>query len=128
MTCKVVLNVESGALPQRGYVFEGPAECVIGRGDDCPLQVPAMEVSRHHCLLEIDPPKVRIRDLGSFNGTFVNGMMIGRRDRSQPPEGRPTRTLPAVELLPGDEVKVGATVFQVAVIDGDQQADSAAGS
>ena len=45
MTCKVVLNVESGALPQRGYVFEGPAECVIGRGDDCPLQVPAMRPS-----------------------------------------------------------------------------------
>ena len=35
------------------------------------------DVSRHHCLLHIDPPAVWVRDLGSRNGTRVNGTQIG---------------------------------------------------
>jgi serine/threonine-protein kinase len=47
----------------------------VGRASDCLIRLPSdLEyciVSRHHCLLDIAPPEVRVRDLGSLNGTFV---------------------------------------------------------
>ena len=76
MSARVVLNMKSGPILPRPYLFAGPMRCIIGRSSDCPLQVPAMEVSRHHCVLEVDPPTVRVRDLGSRNGTRVDGEMI----------------------------------------------------
>ena len=49
-------------------------EFMIGRAQDCQLQIPSKFVSRHHCELIVDDRDhaVRIRDLGSQNGTFVN--------------------------------------------------------
>ena len=49
-------------------------EFVIGRADDCSLRLDSKFVSRHHCELIIDEREkaVRVRDLGSQNGTFVN--------------------------------------------------------
>ena len=49
---------------------------LIGRSDDCHLRPRADSVSRHHCALMIDEPDVLIRDLGSRNGTFVNGQRV----------------------------------------------------
>lgn len=116
MTCKVVLRVRGGALPQRSYVFIGRTRCCIGRSSDCALHVPAGEVSRHHCVLDVDPPHVHIRDLGSRNGTFVNGISIGRRDPHSDPESVPTDSLPAFELRAGDTVQIGATVFDIDIL------------
>ena len=36
---------------------------------------------RRHCLLDINPPDIRVRDFGSLNGTYVNGTMIGQREQ-----------------------------------------------
>jgi eukaryotic-like serine/threonine-protein kinase len=113
---RVVLRMKSGAIPLRPYVFVGPMLCVIGRNSDCYLQIPEMEVSRHHCLLEVDPPGARVRDLGSGNGTYVNGVLIGRRDASQRPQLAEREPLPAIELLPGDQLQVGGTIFEIDVI------------
>jgi len=64
-------------LKNREFVFDEPAECIIGRAADCDIQIPTdnehVDVSRHHCVLEIHPPHVQVRDLGSLNGTLVNG-------------------------------------------------------
>jgi eukaryotic-like serine/threonine-protein kinase len=116
MSARVVLRIKSGAIPPKPYVFVGPMRCFIGRSSDCPLQIPAMEVSRHHCLLEVDPPGVRVRDLCSRNGTYVNGVPIGRRDASQEPELAEREPLPAIDLRPGDQLQVGATIFEIDVI------------
>ncbi|MDF0552306.1 FHA domain-containing protein [Kamptonema sp. UHCC 0994] len=43
-------------------------------------------ISRYHCLLDINPPDIRVRDFGSKNGTFVNGKKIGQRQANQTPE------------------------------------------
>jgi pSer/pThr/pTyr-binding forkhead associated (FHA) protein len=43
-------------------------------------------ISRYHCLLDINPPDIRIRDFDSLNGTYVNGECIGRRSVNQTPE------------------------------------------
>ena len=45
---------------------------VIGRAADCDLQVDNPAVSRRHCVMTIDHGEVRLRDLGSRNGTSVN--------------------------------------------------------
>lgn len=48
-------------------------DLLIGRGADCHLRLPALNVSRRHCLLKISAPHAWITDLGSGNGTWVNG-------------------------------------------------------
>jgi pSer/pThr/pTyr-binding forkhead associated (FHA) protein len=71
-------------------------------------------VSRRHCLLEIDPPSVRVRDIGSRNGTFINGEMIGQRPEEEA-EGVGGPIFPERELTNGDELRVGDTVFRVSI-------------
>ncbi|MFC1634968.1 FHA domain-containing protein [Planctomycetota bacterium] len=49
---------------------------VIGRRHDCDLCIPLMIVSRRHCQLSQNNETVKIRDLDSHAGTFVNGKRI----------------------------------------------------
>jgi CBS domain-containing protein/pSer/pThr/pTyr-binding forkhead associated (FHA) protein len=116
---RVTLAVAEGDLPEREYVFAEPAHCVVGRADDCTIQLPKSSihagVSRHHCLLDIDPPVVRVRDLDSLNGTYVNGEKIGQRPRDQESPDPERAAAGERDLKEGDELRVGHTVFRVAV-------------
>jgi len=49
---------------------------VIGRREDCDLRIPLGDVSRKHCRLITDGTTYRVEDLGSSNGTFVNGERV----------------------------------------------------
>ena len=49
---------------------------VIGRRHDCDLCIPLMVVSRKHCQLSQNNEAIKIRDLDSHGGTFVNGKRI----------------------------------------------------
>ncbi len=49
---------------------------VIGRRNDCDLCIPLMSVSKRHCQLNCDQGVLKIRDLGSRNGTYLNGKRI----------------------------------------------------
>ncbi len=51
---------------------------LIGREQDCQLRPNSDMVSRHHCVFSVDDFSVRLRDLGSTNGTLVNGEKIRR--------------------------------------------------
>lgn len=53
-----------------------PAELVIGRSADCRLKIASAEVSRKHCRLVLTANGVAVEDLGSSNGTFVDGRQI----------------------------------------------------
>ncbi|WAL62703.1 protein kinase domain-containing protein [Thermocoleostomius sinensis] len=118
-TIKVVLAVTEGSLKGQEYEFGDRTTCVIGRAKDCNLQLPNDEyhktISRYHCLLDINPPAIRIRDLGSLHGTYVNGQMIGRRLPNQTPEEVAQMNFPEHDLSTGDEIKLGKTVFRVRV-------------
>ena len=46
---------------------------LVGREQDCQLRPQSDLVSRHHCVFMVDEYGARLRDLGSTNGTFVNG-------------------------------------------------------
>ena len=71
---------------------------VIGRGEECDLQIPLLNVSRRHCELRLDQDVIRVKDLASSNGTYLNNQRIS--------EG---------ELTAGDRLAIGPIVFTVQV-------------
>ncbi len=100
---KIIVRREEDDLAISMFETSESAMCVIGRATDCNVIIPKQldsRISRHHCLLEINPPQVLIKDLGSKNGTFVNGEDI--RDLEVP-----------VPLMPADDLRIGATRIQV---------------
>jgi pSer/pThr/pTyr-binding forkhead associated (FHA) protein len=116
---RITLTAVRGSLAGKEFVFEDKTRCTLGRADDCdiqmPMDLPYPDVSRHHCMLEIDPPYVQVRDLGSRNGTFVNGTMIGQRPAHQLAEDVDLNASPPRDLREGDEIQVGHTVLRVGV-------------
>lgn len=119
MPPKVTLTVTQGALAGQAFVFDERTSCIIGRADDCTPKLPNDEqhktISRHHCLLDINPPDIRIRDFGSLNGTYVNGTKIGQRERGQTAEEGAQGSFSEHDLKAGDEIKLGSTVLQIAI-------------
>lgn len=49
---------------------------LVGRGTECHLRPNSELISRHHCMFLIDSDAVVLRDLGSTNGTLVNGARV----------------------------------------------------
>jgi len=80
---------------------------VVGRRHDCDLCIPLMDVSKRHCQLDQNSETLEVRDLGSRNGTFLNG----RRVDGETP------------VNAGDYLQVGPLVFQLQ-IDGKPEAAS----
>lgn len=115
----VTLTVVTARLEPSEYVFDERNTCILGRATDCAPRLPNdrahRTVSRHHCLLDINPPDVRIRDFGSLNGTYVNGVKIGQRERGQSPEEAAGVPYPEHDLVDGDEFRLGDTVVRVGV-------------
>ncbi|MBE9247934.1 FHA domain-containing protein [Dolichospermum sp. LEGE 00240] len=118
MPSKIILTITQGKLSRKQYVFESRSTCIVGRNDDCNLQIADkvdMTISRYHCLLDINPPDIRVRDLGSLNGTFVNGKKIGQRQRQQPAQEAVRLSFPEYNLQDGDEIKLGDILFKIGV-------------
>jgi hypothetical protein len=59
--------------PLNGQRWPLKATTVIGRGTDCDIVIPDRQVSRHHACLRLAPEGVFLEDLGSKNGTHLNG-------------------------------------------------------
>jgi len=72
---------------------------LVGREQDCQLRPNSELVSRHHCVFIIDDYTVRLRDLGSTNGTRVNGDLV----RGE------------IVLNPGDRVTIGRLEVELVV-------------
>jgi len=121
MTTKVVLTALHGLKPDQQFVFDSPACWVLGRADDCNLQVPDdaahRSVSRHHCLLAIDPPYISVRDLGSRNGTYVNAVRIGGRLLGQTRPELEAQPQEARRLEEGDAIQTGNVLLTVKVLE-----------
>ena len=105
---QVNLKVLAGPYKDRVFCFTQPDTFLIGRTADSHLYLPDDRFfSRHHCLLEISPPRCLLRDLGSTNGTFVNGKKVSEAD-----------------LQNGDKIQGGETVLQVEVVSGETAGDA----
>jgi len=73
MATNLVLMTKKG--DQR--VFPLPSNVtVIGRRRNCDLRIPLDSISRRHCQLSLENGTLKVRDLGSRNGTFLNGKRI----------------------------------------------------
>jgi len=113
MAIQVMLTGTGGALEGQEFTFAGQVEVVIGRSRLCSLQLDDQAVSRQHCLLDVGGEGAWVRDLGSRNGTFVNGQDIGRLLRhaqtGEPVVGGFKR------LHDGDELRLGDQAFRIGV-------------
>jgi pSer/pThr/pTyr-binding forkhead associated (FHA) protein len=116
---KVTLTVVAGPHAGKRFVFTGPTRCLAGRGEDCAVRLSGSLVdsllSRHHCELSVNPPHVRVRDLGSSNGTFLNGRWIGGGDADRPPGPEAAVPPGAFDLHDGDELRLGPIPFRVTI-------------
>ncbi|MFN6963368.1 MAG: protein kinase domain-containing protein [Pyrinomonadaceae bacterium] len=96
---RVTLHVVAGPQTGRVFTFDQHETFMIGRSEDAHFCLPHDRFfSRHHCILEIAPPQAFLRDLGSTNGTYVNGVKVQ-----------------TAFLKDGDRIQGGETVLQVAV-------------
>ncbi|MBG7697881.1 protein kinase [Streptomyces sp. MC1] len=93
-----------GAPAASAHVFTHRTTCLVGRASECGIRLARTETkaSRHHCLLDINPPYLSVRDLGSRNGTYVNGERLAPRAAGR-------------DLADGDEIRVGGAVLRVSV-------------
>jgi len=79
------------APPEPPLRLEPEREVVIGRSRGCELTLPVGEASRRHAMVWFEDGDFRVRDLGSTNGTFLNG---------EPLEAERV-------LRPGDRIEIG---------------------
>jgi pSer/pThr/pTyr-binding forkhead associated (FHA) protein len=54
------------------------ATVVVGRDRRCDVRIESFRVSRRHCRLALDGDGVLVHDLGSTNGTRINGRLVDR--------------------------------------------------
>lgn len=117
MLDKVTLTVTQGKLKEQKFSFDSRTICIIGRAKNCNIQIPNDKyhstISRYHCLLDINPPNIRIRDFGSRNGTNVNDKCIGKREKNHTPSEGAKLNLSEYDLQDGDVIKLGNTIFKV---------------
>ncbi len=119
MPAQVSLCIIRGALSGKRHDFSERTTCIVGRSPECEPKLPGDErhatISRHHCLLDINPPDIRVRDFGSMNGTLVNGQKIGQREWGMTPEEGARMEFPECDLCAGDEIELGETAFRVEI-------------
>lgn len=97
MEVNLVLFKKNGS--RKTFSLPGGAT-VIGRRRHSDFYIPLLSVSRRHCQLNCDGGVLKIRDLGSRNGTYLNGKQIDE-----------------AVIKPGDSIEVGPLTF-VFQIDG----------
>lgn len=74
---------------------------LIGRAEDCDVRPLSEDVSRRHCEVIVGPAEVWVADLGSRNGTFVNGERISEKTK----------------VVDGDIIRVGALELKVSCVE-----------
>ncbi len=62
MPGKVIFEVIKGEAKGKQFEYENPDRVFVGRQDDCGILLPEQTVSRYHCLLDINPPLVKLQD------------------------------------------------------------------
>ncbi len=100
---RITLTVTAGPHEGRAFTFAGHDTFLVGRSQRAHFRLPSKDryFSRAHFLVEVNPPRCALLDMGSRNGTYVNGERVKRR-----------------ELHDGDEVRAGRSILRVAIAAG----------
>lgn len=93
-----VLVAREGQLAGHRWTIDTD-EFIIGRGGDCQIVLPERQVSRHHVKITYENGRYILHDLGSKNGTHLNGKVF---------EG-------STQLQDGDEISIALAVKLVFV-------------
>jgi serine/threonine-protein kinase len=116
MMIHVSLNVLTGPHRSQTFGFGQRTRCLVGRSSECLVNLSGshrdMLISRRHCALEIDGSAVWVRDLGSRNGTFINGRRLGINPSDTPANGK---EVSRGRLEDGDILTIGGTSLRVSI-------------
>ncbi len=99
--------LQSAAASLRGEEFTLGLSATLGRVGENEITLPDREVSRHHARIIRNGKQYHIEDLGSLNGTFVNGERLEPNKPQLLSSGSEVRLGPIARLL---FTEVGATV------------------
>jgi serine/threonine-protein kinase len=107
---RVILEAVQGPRAGRSFVFDHHDTFIVGRSRIVHCPIPEdQSLSRDHFLIEVHPPRCVLRDLGSTNGTLVNGQRVTQ-----------------VSLSSGDLISAGSSTFSVRVeVESDEIAPTA---
>ncbi len=95
-----VFDVIDGPARGKRFWLRANQRMAVGRISTADFAVPAdAHMSRHHLILEANCEVVRLRDVGSANGTYVNESRIN-----------------SLELHAGDKIRAGATILELSVL------------
>src|SRR3954471_1434070 len=96
----IKLKGVEGPHTGREFTFEQHDNFIVGRAKFAHFRLPLKDkyFSRVHFLVEVNPPECRLMDMGSTNGTRVNG-----------------RKVQTADLRDGDLIKAGKTVLSISM-------------
>jgi predicted component of type VI protein secretion system len=95
-----MLVLQRGAEAGRRWPLDRTRAITIGRSDECDIILPDRSVSRYHARVSWNDDHFQVEDLGSKNGTHVNGLEVGEPS----------------SLHDGDELQI-ALRFKLAFVD-----------
>jgi serine/threonine-protein kinase len=97
---RVTLSVIAGPHAGTEFTFDRHDTFLVGRSQHAHFQLPEKDryFSRIHFMMEVNPPHCRLIDMGSHNGTYVNGQRMLSGD-----------------LRDGDTIRAGHTVLRLSV-------------
>ncbi len=95
-----MLVLQRGADAGRRWPLDRTKQLIIGRGETCEIHLPDRQVSRHHARISWNGSSYQVEDLGSKNGTHVNGLAVEQTSL----------------LQNGDEIQI-ALRFKLAFVD-----------
>jgi serine/threonine-protein kinase len=97
---RIILTVIAGPHKGLEFKFDRHDTFLVGRSQHAHFQLPAKDryFSRIHFMMEVNPPQCRLIDMGSHNGTYVNGTQVLTAD-----------------LKDGDQIRAGHTILRFQV-------------
>src|SRR5262249_27329729 len=106
VTMRVLIAVIAGPHQGQVFTFTGHDTFLVGRSKRAHFRLPEKDeyFSLIHFLVEVTPPRCRLMDMKSTNGTYVNGQKVLVAD-----------------LAHGDKIQAGQTVLQISLEDADAE-------
>ena len=106
LTSDMIVKLVAVLGPLKGEVYKDwGQELTMGRGLDNNVIIPDDAISSHHARIYVDSGHNYIEDLGSSNGTFINGTRLRKKH----------------VLAQGEKIRIGTSTFQYTQIDPVQQ-------